>query len=282
MDDPLLPISVQICTLNSGEYVKTCLETVIKNSPQEIIVIDGGSHDDSVEIARSFGAKIIKSEKGLARQRQKGIMSTNLPYIAIVDADDRLTPDCLPTLLKELKENGFTAIQANVQSSENTTYWQKAWGQYCSLNINKAGRTTMVGRPAIYVTEVIQKVGFDDFFLYGCEDTDLAYRFEKMGYPQGIGTGVTYRIHPTTLPICIDKWLRYGKDYARFVYKHPEKTLSIIWHITWNIPFKRMFNSIVSGNAIYAPFYSLYGLFCTIGFIREYLIIKIKGISRPQ
>jgi glycosyltransferase involved in cell wall biosynthesis len=94
-----LPISVQICTLNEENNIEDCLKYVLLNNPEEIIIIDGDSEDKTVEIATSYGVKVVKAGRiGLAKQRQLGIESTNLRYIAIVDADDRLDKNCLSTL----------------------------------------------------------------------------------------------------------------------------------------------------------------------------------------
>jgi len=272
-----LPISVQICTLNEEANIKDCLERVIKNNVAEVVVIDAGSTDHTALIAERLGAKVIQAGRiGLAKQRQRGIESTTLPYIAIVDADDRLNSDCMSTLLDQLKDGGYEAIQANVQSFKNETYWQKAWGLFCSVNINNPGKTTIVGRPALFESQSILAIGFDPFFTYGSEDTDISYRFEKAKLNQGIGTGISFRIHPDSFKVCRNKWISYGRGYARFAYKHPERKNGIVKHLIWNIPVSRNLNTIKKGYFIYFPFYLLYGILCYSGFRREMKVLK-KG-----
>ncbi len=178
-------------------------------------------------------------------------------------------------------DNKFSAIQANVQPYANETYWQKAWGFFCSINTNVKGKTNMVGRPALFEKESIIKVGFDPFFTFGSEDTDISYRFEQLGYKQGIGTGISYRIHPKTFSECKKKWFSYGCGYARFAYKHPERKKHIIFHLLWNIPFRRMWRAILNGHFIYSPFYLLYGFFCMIGFMDESIKL-LKSIRKAN
>lgn len=275
-----LPISVQICTLNEEENIENCLKNVLLNNPKEIIIIDGGSNDKTVEIAKKYSVTIINAGRiGLAKQRQLGIEATQLPYIAIVDADDRLESDCLSKLLEELNLGNYKAIQANVQSFSNKTYWQKAWGLYCSVNINNHGDTNIVGRPALFESECICKVGFDFFFTYGSEDTDISYRFEQLQYRQGIGTGISHRIHPTSFKECKNKWISYGRGYARFIHKHSERTFGILYHLFWNIPIKRNYRTVKSGNYLYFPFFILYAFYCQYGFFKE-LINLFDGIEK--
>ena len=54
-----LPISVQICTLNEENNIEDCLKSVFLNNPEEIIIIDGASNDNTVEIAKKYNVKII-------------------------------------------------------------------------------------------------------------------------------------------------------------------------------------------------------------------------------
>jgi len=277
LNESKLPISVQICTLNEEENIKDCLEKVSLNSISEILVIDANSNDNTRNIASALAVNVINAGRiGLANQRQIGIMNTDWPYIAIVDADDRLEKDCLSKLLHEMEENNFDAIQANVQSLENLTYWQTAWGLFCSLNINTAGKTNMVGRPALFKTEAIKKIGFDNFFTYGSEDTDISYRFEKNNYIQGIGTGKSFRIHPRTFKECYKKWYSYGRGYARFVYKFPEKKKNIIRHLLWTIPFSRSKKIVFTKNFKFIFFNLLYGHITFVGFTQEFLRLKFR------
>jgi glycosyltransferase involved in cell wall biosynthesis len=275
-----LPISVQICTLNEEKNIEGCLKNVFLNNPEEIIIIDGSSNDSTVEIAKQYNVNIINAGRiGLARQRQLGIEATKLPFIAIVDADDRLDPFCLSNLLNEIEVGNYKAIQANVQSFSNDTFWQTAWGLYCSLNINNHGLTNIVGRPALFDKESICKTGFDSFFTYGSEDTDISYRFEKLNFRQGIGTGISYRIHPSTFSECRNKWISYGRGYARFVYKHRSRTYGILYHMFYNIPFKRNFNVIKNGYINFPIFFFLYAFYCQYGFIKEIINLNSKNLK---
>jgi len=275
----MLPISVQICTLNEEKNIRDCILKVLENEPEEIIVIDGDSVDNTREIATSLGVKVLNVGRiGLAKQRQIGIESTSLPFIAIVDADDRIENTCLRTLLTQLNQYKFKAIQASVQSLHNLTYWQKAWGLFCSININDAGPTNIVGRPALFERLSILKIGFDPFFTYGSEDTDISYRFEKSGLSQGIGTGISYRIHPSTFIECKNKWISYGRGYFRFVFKHNEKEKSILNHLFYNIPIRRSIRTVKNGKVIYIPFNFLYSFFTIFGFFYEKKLINSKKI----
>lgn len=272
-----LPVSVNICTYNEEENIKRCVENVQKNQPKEIIVIDGGSNDKTVEIAKLLGAKTIKSpKKGLASQRKIGIENSTQPYIAFVDADDVLTHDCLKTLFTELKKFRFDAIGARVLSADSKTYWQKAMNSLEIQNTEEPKRTNMIGRPALYRKEVFEKVKPDPFFDgAGNEDRDMARKMEKAGFIQGQGTAITYRIHSKTFKDVIKKLIKYGRGDARFIYKHPDRTGKVLFHIIIRHPFIRGIKAVLRGEGKYLPYYFMYGWIRFAVMIPEYFIILL-------
>lgn len=272
-----LPISVNICTLNEEKNIGDCIISIKKNNPSEIIVIDGNSTDRTVQIAKSLGAKVIKSKRGLASQRQAGIEASSQKYIAIVDADDRLNKDCLLISLTELKKNKFHAIKVLNSVHKPETYWEKAMASTLIIEGRLPKETNMVGRPALYLASSIKKVGFDFFFNgVGCEDTDISRAFEKKRFKQGIGTGKSYRKHEKTFRLHMKKWKKYGKGDARFAYKYPERKWSIIKHLLINYPLVKSFGAIINGKIKYVPFFILTGFVRFIYFLLEYTSLKFK------
>ena len=128
------PWWLNICTYNEEKSIADCLKSVIKNNPKEIIVIDGGSTDATVQISESMGAKVLISENnGLSSQRQHGIENSTQPFIAIVDADDNLENNFLQILYHELIEYNYDALLGRQIAFEPVTYWEKAMG---CLNYN--------------------------------------------------------------------------------------------------------------------------------------------------
>ncbi len=108
-------ISIVIPSYNQGEYLEDCLESVYNQtmSPLEILVIDDGSTDNSLEIANQYMFKdfpmiespvrvISQVNKGLASARNTGIMNAKGDYIQFLDADDMLKENAIARLTQEI------------------------------------------------------------------------------------------------------------------------------------------------------------------------------------
>lgn len=89
--DPL-PLSVAIITKNEEERLADCLASVAFAT--EVVVVDSGSSDRTVEIARAFGAVVYEEPwLGFGRQKQLTIDRCSQPWVLVLDADERVTPE---------------------------------------------------------------------------------------------------------------------------------------------------------------------------------------------
>lgn len=89
-EDKLPFVSVVIPTLQEGKYIRRCLDSLSNQSypHYEIIVVDGGSTDDTVAIAQEFGARIIHAPGStVVTARQFGVESAVGTIIVGADAD---------------------------------------------------------------------------------------------------------------------------------------------------------------------------------------------------
>jgi glycosyltransferase involved in cell wall biosynthesis len=102
-----MTISVIIPSYNQQEYLADCIESVLTQTikPYEIIVVDDGSTDNSLEIARKYPVTVVSQRnKGLSAARNTGIMNSSGDYILPLDADDMLMENCIEVMTKAINE----------------------------------------------------------------------------------------------------------------------------------------------------------------------------------
>lgn len=108
-------ISIVIPSFNQSEYLEDCLESAYNQTMPalEILVVDDGSTDNSLEIARQYEFKefpgvestvrvISQVNKGLSSARNTGIMNAKGDYILFLDADDMLKENAIARITQEI------------------------------------------------------------------------------------------------------------------------------------------------------------------------------------
>lgn len=87
-------LAVLIMTCNEEKNLARCLDTV--RFADEIVIVDSGSTDRTLEIAESYGAKVVvrpMDEGGFAAQRNFLLKQTEADWVFYIDADERLRPE---------------------------------------------------------------------------------------------------------------------------------------------------------------------------------------------
>jgi glycosyltransferase involved in cell wall biosynthesis len=106
MISPSIDISFAIITLNCEKTLERCLLSIPKGA--EIVVLDSGSSDRTVEIARSFGAQVFDDPfTDFASQKNKAIHHTTRNWVFSLDSDEELS--------EELQKNILTIAQSDAK-----------------------------------------------------------------------------------------------------------------------------------------------------------------------
>ena len=98
--DDKLPLTVAIIALNASAQIGPCLASVGAFA-DEVLVVDSGSTDDTVEIAKRHGARVESKEwLGFGRQKQHAVASARNDWVLCLDVDERVT-DALARSVRE-------------------------------------------------------------------------------------------------------------------------------------------------------------------------------------
>ncbi|HYC83415.1 MAG TPA: glycosyltransferase [Candidatus Paceibacterota bacterium] len=113
-----IPCTVGILTLNSADGLPACLESL--KDFAEIVVCDGNSTDQTVEIAKKYGARVIKQYesdrpnlpciKDKAGVREKNMAAASYDWYFFMDADDTLSPEAAEEIRKIVSDRNPDAM----------------------------------------------------------------------------------------------------------------------------------------------------------------------------
>ncbi|MDN3513516.1 MAG: glycosyltransferase [Candidatus Brocadia sp.] len=117
--DNLLKITISACMIvkNEEHLLTNCLNS-IKSVVDEIIIVDTGSTDDTIKIAKSFGAKVFLHpwNDSFSEARNHSLNYASGDWILQIDADEELEQADIPILKSAINCNGYNGIIVSIQS----------------------------------------------------------------------------------------------------------------------------------------------------------------------
>src|SRR5450755_709120 len=109
VENSMAKLSAIIITKNEAANIRACLESVVW--ADEIIVVDSGSSDATVDICRELGAQVHVHEwPGFGMQKNRALSYATHEWIFSIDADERVTPELQSQLINAMyedNEDGF-------------------------------------------------------------------------------------------------------------------------------------------------------------------------------
>jgi len=243
-------VSIVLPVLNEGKHLNKVLQALLDQEyppdKYEIIVVDGGSTDDTVLLATELGRarQNIRVLQNLARLssagRNIGARAAVGDVVLFVDGHCEI-PD--PFLLRNLSELfGNTSVDVICRPQPLEQPDQKGLAKAIALarsswlghnpssfifSTTDEGFVDPDSSGAAYRKRVFDRIGYYDESFDACEDVDFNLRARKAGLRAFTSPRVTVRYYPReNLGSLLRQMYRYGFGRARLFLKHPKDTAS--------------------------------------------------------
>ena len=190
-------ISVVIPAFNSAATIEGCLKSIYSNHnspPFEVIAVDGGSVDNTVEIAKKFPVKLLLADRPQARQRNAGIDKAVGNIIAFTDSDCKVANVWLSTLAKQFDDLSVAGVGGSILTPEDDPFLAQCIGALMESRLGSAGVRNSVsykdirdvnhnptGNSAVRKSVLLEVGGFEDS-LPKAEDVALDAKIKSKGY----------------------------------------------------------------------------------------------------
>jgi glycosyltransferase involved in cell wall biosynthesis len=224
-------ISVIIPAYNEEKLLARCLQSFKEQSYNkeyfEVIIVDNGSTDDTVKVAKSFEVKVYTytEQQNPSAARRFGITKAKGAVIAFTDADSIVTQQWLTTIDKLIYEQSFVCIGGRVLPDKKSIWINLIFQMYdffFELS-NAIGKPIMGGYNMAMKKEAYDRVGGLDPNLASGDDFDLVarlkelYGFKKVRYIPDLEVYTSIRKHEDP------------KIYFRYLYAGTVNYINIIW-----------------------------------------------------
>ena len=178
-------ISIVIPTLREAGNIGPLLESLQAQSyaPAQIIVADGGSEDETREIAASFSQVLVLScERGTSRQRNVGARRATGDLLVFMDADDRAPQDFLLRVARSYRRLPFAVACPWFVAREREWSIRAAYFAFNLLFFVGQSWLRMGSGVCIVVRrDIFERVGGFDETLHLGEDIHLIRRASRFG-----------------------------------------------------------------------------------------------------
>ena len=177
-------VSIIITNYNYGRFLGEAIESGLAQTWQnrEILVIDDGSTDDSVEVARRYPITLFtQKNSGVCIARNNALSVARGEYVSFLDADDRLPPTAIEHMLARLRDTppdvGYIYGQMQYFGVKTGLFASQPFDPRKLAKANFICATTLLRKQII-----IDAGGYDDGFRMLREDWELYLRLWSRGY----------------------------------------------------------------------------------------------------
>ena len=222
---PLLSFVVPV--RNDATRLLNCIRSIEANvapPPYEVVVVDNGSTDDSVLVAKRSGATVL-SLPGVkvSALRNAGAAAAKGEVLAFVDADHLLDSRWMSSAAEILENAGVSGAGAPCSTPSDANWVQWTYGLLRPL-VKGQEPTEWLGSGNLALRkEAFVAVGGFDTSLESCEDVDLCNRLVKAGY-RLVSDERMRNVHlgdPRTLKALFFGELWRGRDNLRVTLRGP-------------------------------------------------------------
>lgn len=222
-----MKVAVVVIGRNEAKGLAQALDSAllaVRELRGEVIYVDSGSSDGSLEIARErreVRTLVLDGAPCAARARNLGIRSTCASFVQLLDGDMELDAEWLAGAIEVMEGSGSAAVSGFLNERNlDATPWNTAFG--CDWT-RKVGAVEVLGGAALWRRAVLSELGgFCEDMRVG-EDPDLALRARAAGYELEM-LDKPMATHDLDLESFADWWRRalaVGESRARVAQRHP-------------------------------------------------------------
>lgn len=172
-------LSVVLITFNEGHHIAKCLKAV-QAVADEIVVIDSGSTDNTIEVCKAYGARVISHRwSGYSAQKNFGNNQTSLDWILSIDADEVLNEALIQSILK-WKRNPQAACFKRMTNYCGTFIKHGGWYPDVKVRLFNKQETQWEGT----IHEVLRGLSKENTFLLEGDCLHYSYYSVQQHYAQ--------------------------------------------------------------------------------------------------
>lgn len=198
-----MKISVVIPAYNAAHFLPRCLKSVYSQTlkPEEVLVVDDGSSDNTAALAAELGATVISRRNGgLSAARNTGIQNTSSEWIALLDADDMWAPEKLERQAACIQRETVLVYTGIRIFDDNGVRAEVTATDPISARKMLRYRNPITPSSALVRRDCVMQDGGFREDIRACEDWEMWVRLKRLGQFEAVSDPLTdYYVYPNSL-----------------------------------------------------------------------------------
>jgi glycosyltransferase involved in cell wall biosynthesis len=182
-------ISLIATVLNEGQSIHRLMRSITTQTrqPDEVVIVDGGSQDDTVALMETYGDRlplrvIIEPGCNIGRGRNRAITAASGEIIAVTDAGVELASDWLEKITSPLLDDWAMSVVGGFFNAQASTLFELAMGATVLPLVDEINPTTFLptSRSVAFRRSIWERVkGYPEWLDY-CEDLVFDLRMKAL------------------------------------------------------------------------------------------------------
>ena len=222
-------VSIIVTTFNSAPTIDECLKAILDlDYPKElleVIVVDGGSTDDTMERAKEYPVKLVYTKLNPAAAYNFVLKDIQNEVIGLIDSDAKVEKSWLKKLVNLLNEPDVAGASGTVETWNSDKLVPRVIGYELNYRYQRLPHTIerVATMNLLLKTDITREIGGFDELLPTQYDSDIGARLAEAGYRIAFDVEAKcYHFHRPTLKAFFKQQYNYGQNTWKLYFKHPK------------------------------------------------------------
>lgn len=178
--------SVLLISLNDEKFIDECLKSIFESDVAQVVVVDGGSDDKTLEIVSKYPVKLVSGFRGMKSQTRAGLDLVCADFVFLAESDHIYPPRFINNLVDDILELRADAVQGRLSYKGRGNFFEIGHAEFLRIHNKEIGRRNMLSGAQMWRTdklsELFAHVSGGENYSFDTERAEWVYKLKMRCY----------------------------------------------------------------------------------------------------